>query len=50
MAAGDKLFLCTCGMSAKAPFCDGTHRKVNAETGSAFVPIKVEATEAKDVW
>lgn len=50
MAAGDKLFLCTCGKSAKQPFCDGSHRAVNAETGSTFAPIKVEATEAKDVW
>lgn len=30
---------CTCGASAKQPFCDGAHR------GTGFVPLKFEITE-----
>jgi CDGSH-type Zn-finger protein len=36
-------YFCTCGKSAKQPFCDGSHK------GSSFVPKKVEITEAKKV-
>ena len=35
---------CSCGKSAKQPFCDGTHR------GSEFTPVKFEATETKTVY
>ncbi|MGA1344805.1 MAG: CDGSH iron-sulfur domain-containing protein [Ilumatobacteraceae bacterium] len=24
---GEKVFLCRCGLSARKPFCDGTHSK-----------------------
>jgi len=32
---------CTCGLSAKQPFCDGSHR------GTSFAPLKFEAEETK---
>jgi CDGSH iron-sulfur domain-containing protein 3 len=34
---------CSCGRSAKQPFCDGAHK------GTGFVPTKVDLTEAKTV-
>lgn len=34
---------CSCGLSAKQPFCDGSHK------GTSFVPVKYEATETKRV-
>lgn len=36
-------YWCSCGLSAKQPFCDGAHK------GSAFVPVKVEIAEKKKV-
>jgi CDGSH-type Zn-finger protein len=42
--AGKTYSWCSCGMSAKQPFCDGTHR------GSEFTPVKFEATETKTVY
>lgn len=41
LAPGASAWLCTCGQSAKYPFCDGTHRKVNAAEGTAFAPKQV---------
>lgn len=35
---------CSCGKSAKQPFCDGSHK------GSGFAPVKLEITEKKKVW
>ncbi|MGB7182434.1 MAG: CDGSH iron-sulfur domain-containing protein [Burkholderiaceae bacterium] len=32
--AGKTYFWCSCGKSAKQPFCDGTHK------GSEFAPVK----------
>ena len=37
--AGKSYFWCTCGKSAKQPFCDGSHQ------GSAFQPMKWTAVE-----
>lgn len=42
MEAGTYYF-CACGKSKNQPFCDGSHK------GTAFVPKKVEITEAKTV-
>lgn len=38
-----KYAFCTCGLSAKQPFCDGSHR------GSGMSPQIVEVEEAKKV-
>lgn len=42
--AGKKYFWCTCGKSAKQPFCDGNHR------GSSFMPKLVKFEEDKKVY
>lgn len=46
LAPGETYWACACGMSATFPACDGTHDKVNAETGSTFAPIAVSNTES----
>ena len=40
-----KMAWCSCGHSAKQPYCDGSHSRLN--TGMA--PVIVEITEAKRV-
>jgi CDGSH-type Zn-finger protein len=42
--AGKSYFWCSCGQSAKQPFCDGSHK------GTEFNPVKFEATETKKVF
>jgi CDGSH-type Zn-finger protein len=42
--AGKAYWWCSCGKSARQPFCDGTHK------GSEFTPVKYEATETTQVW
>jgi len=42
--AGKKYFWCSCGKSAKQPFCDGSH------AGSDFGPVVFEADTAKTVF
>jgi CDGSH-type Zn-finger protein len=39
-----KYFFCSCGLSSKQPFCDGSHQ------GSEFTPQKFECTESKDYY
>ena len=36
-------FWCSCGKSAKQPFCDGAHK------GTGLAPLKFELTEPKTV-
>ena len=38
---GKKYAYCTCGLSAKQPFCDGAHK------GTEFVPVVFQAEETK---
>ena len=42
--AGKTYFWCSCGQSAKQPFCDGSHK----ETG--LTPQKFTAEESKTVY
>jgi CDGSH-type Zn-finger protein len=42
--AGKSYYWCSCGKSAKQPFCDGSHK------GTDFTPVKFEATESKTVY
>ncbi|MGX2040160.1 CDGSH iron-sulfur domain-containing protein [Methylocaldum sp. MU1018] len=39
-----KYWWCSCGRSARQPFCDGSHK------GTEFSPIPFELGEAKKVW
>lgn len=41
---GKAYWWCSCGRSAKQPFCDGSHK------GSAFAPVKFTAAESGSVW
>ncbi len=43
LAAGD-YYVCSCGKSKKAPFCDGTHQ------GSAHAPNKVSLLSAQTIY
>lgn len=38
--AGKSYFWCSCGLSSKQPFCDGSHK------GSEFAPVKWTAEES----
>lgn len=42
--AGKTYWWCSCGKSAKQPFCDGSHK------GTEFVPHKYEATTTGKAW
>ena len=38
---GKSYFWCTCGISSKQPFCDGSHK------GTKFIPLKYLADQSK---
>jgi len=42
--AGKNYFWCSCGKSAKQPFCDGSHQ------GTSFTPVKYTASETKTAY
>ena len=42
--AGKDYYWCSCGKSAKQPFCDGSHK------GSEFSPLKFTAPETKKAY
>ncbi len=42
--AGKTYFWCTCGMSSKQPFCDGSHQ------GSGMEPMKYTAQDSKKLF
>jgi CDGSH-type Zn-finger protein len=44
LEAGKDYWWCTCGKSAKQPFCDGSHK------GTSFVPAKFTAEKSGDAW
>lgn len=41
---GKTYFWCSCGKSAKQPFCDGSHK------GSTFIPVKFTAEATKTAF
>ena len=41
---GKSYFWCSCGKSAKQPFCDGSHQDTE------FLPSKFDATESKTMY
>lgn len=44
VTAGKSYFWCTCGQSAKQPFCDGSHKD------SGFSPMKYDAEADRTVY
>jgi CDGSH-type Zn-finger protein len=42
--AGKSYWWCTCGLSTKQPFCDGSHK------GSEFTPLQWTATDTKTAY
>lgn len=42
--AGKTYWWCTCGKSAKQPFCDGSHK------GSEFAPMRYDADKTGRLW
>ena len=44
LEAGKDYWWCSCGKSAKQPFCDGSHK------GTDFVPTKFTAEKSGDAW
>jgi CDGSH-type Zn-finger protein len=42
--AGKSYWWCSCGKSAKQPFCDGSHK------GTELTPMKYDATATGKVW
>lgn len=49
LAPGESIWLCTCGTSKKFPYCDRSHRGVNAREGTSFAPLKVTNSTAEPV-
>lgn len=41
---GEKYFWCSCGRSARQPFCDGSHK------GSGLLPMVFTAEKDGDAW
>lgn len=42
---GQTIALCRCWQSDKFPYCDGTHRKINRDTGDSVGPAVVKVGE-----
>jgi CDGSH-type Zn-finger protein len=42
--AGKTYWWCSCGKSARQPFCDGSHK------GTDFTPVRYDATQTGKVW
>ena len=45
---GETVAFCRCWHSEQFPYCDGTHKKVNAETGDHVGPVIVKAGKAEE--
>lgn len=47
----EKYSWCTCGYSAKEPFCDGAHKEFKDSEGNSLMrSLKFIAEENKTVW
>lgn len=44
LVAGKKYFWCACGLSAKQPFCDGSHKTTE------ILPIAFAAEKSETAW
>ena len=47
---------CTCGLSEKQPFCDGSHKKIETSVNAAgelvvpFKSLKIEFDKEEEIW
>ena len=41
LKSNQKGSFCTCGASKTLPYCDNSHRELNAATGTCFRPLKI---------
>ena len=46
LKAGKKYSICSCGLSGSLPFCDNTHRELNAANNMEYKSVKI--TPEKD--
>eukprot|EP01006_Ploeotia_vitrea_P024245 TRINITY_DN57015_c0_g1_i1.p1 TRINITY_DN57015_c0_g1~~TRINITY_DN57015_c0_g1_i1.p1 ORF type:complete len:354 (+),score=42.21 TRINITY_DN57015_c0_g1_i1:61-1122(+) len=42
---GRNYYWCSCGYSKTQPYCDGSHKRINAEQGTSYRPVLFQATE-----
>lgn len=42
----DAVYICRCGKTANAPYCDGSHSRL----GTGVTPLEVTASEDKSVY
>ncbi|MCG8669092.1 MAG: CDGSH iron-sulfur domain-containing protein [Pseudomonadales bacterium] len=47
---GNDYYWCACGLSAKKPFCDGSHKDVPSESNQANSPVKFTAEKDQYVY
>ncbi|GIV08999.1 MAG: hypothetical protein KatS3mg019_1090 [Fimbriimonadales bacterium] len=45
---GERVALCRCMQSAEFPFCDGTHKQLDNNTGPAIIEALTEPTETDE--
>jgi CDGSH-type Zn-finger protein len=45
---GKRVSFCRCWQSATFPYCDGAHKKLNAETGDVLGPVVVTGVAAAE--
>lgn len=45
---GKRVAFCRCWQSAKFPYCDGTHKQINADAGDEVGPVVVTAVAAAE--
>ena len=48
VADGKTVAFCRCWQSAQFPYCDGTHKQMNAQTGDTVGPMIVKGGPAED--
>jgi CDGSH-type Zn-finger protein len=46
--AGKRVAFCRCWQSSKFPYCDGAHRKVNAEADDNVGPVVVSVASEEE--
>lgn len=44
---GKTYYWCSCGLSAKQPFCDGAHKAYNEKHNTSLKPLQFTAEESK---